>query len=69
MSAVAAVTGAPTLRNSQKVKALAPLDSAASWMMTLLAAARMVRFPATVLPDARASHSLVPPSTPCDRRL
>jgi hypothetical protein len=50
------VTTAPILRYSRKVNALMPLDSAASMIIMLLAAANIVRFPAIVLAAANIIH-------------
>src|SRR5512137_169417 len=56
------VTGTPTLANSKKVR-VSLLFSAFWMMMTLLAAPRIVRLPAMVLPAAIAmSCAVVPPA-------
>ena len=52
----AKVTILPILKNSLKVKAVPCLLSAASTIITLLAAPKIVKFPAIVLPAARAIH-------------
>lgn len=52
----AKVTMTPILKNSLKVKVAPYLLSAASKIITLLAAPKIVKFPAIVLPAARAIH-------------
>ena len=53
------VTIIPILKNSLKVKVTLCLFSAASKIITVLAAPRMVKFPAIVLPAASAIQDIV----------
>lgn len=55
---LAAVTITPILKNSLKVKVTCRL-SAASKIITLLAAPKIVKFPAIVLPAANTIHDII----------
>src|SRR3989338_1739399 len=64
-SAFIMVIGIPILKNSKKVIVCPAFFSALCIIMTLLAAPKMDRFPAIVLPAARAIISFVaPPACP-----
>jgi hypothetical protein len=53
------VTMDPILKNSLKVKVIPCFLSAVSKIITLLAAPKIVKFPAIVLPAASAIHDIV----------